>query len=637
MALISLQKLGLTFAGTEIFSEIDLQIEKDQRIGLLGRNGSGKTTLMKTIAGKIKPDSGQVQISQGVKIAYFAQDIPADLSGSVFSIVADGLGDKGRLLVDYHECSQQGDLLSDEALERLAGLRQRIDKEDAWTCLDQIGRVAASLAIDKDWRYQDLSGGQKRRVLLAAALVSEPDVLLLDEPTNHLDVETIAWLEDFLVRTNMTILFVTHDRMLLRRLANRIVELDRGRIYDWECDYDKFIERRDELLAAEQKEWERFDRKLANEEIWIRKGIKARRTRNEGRVRALKKMREERRNRRNRQGKVSLQINQAGDSGKEVIKAENLSFSYEQNKILENFSLNVARGDKIGVVGANGCGKTTLIRLLLGQLSPDAGSVTHGTNLEIAYYDQMRDELDAQKTIWENLVPSGDMLCIDGKNIHVITYLQNFLFAPDRVRCKVGILSGGEKNRVMLAKLFSRPANLLILDEPTNDLDIETLELLEELLVEFSGTVLIICHDRTFLNNVVSSTVVFAENGEVKEIIGGYDEWLAERKALEVEKQKVQKSSVTAYREPAKKKLSFKEKQELQALPDLIENAETQIAAIHEEMADPEFYRSAERAKEAQSRLVELENDLMKYLQRWEDLENLQAEIEAQGSAKNGS
>ncbi len=637
MALVSLQKLSLAFAGTEIFSDIDLQIEKDQKIGLLGRNGSGKTTLMKTIAGKVKPDHGQVQISQGVKIAYFAQDIPADISGSVFSIVAAGLGEKGRLLVDYHERSQHADSLNDEDLEILSNLRQRIDREDAWKYLDQIGRVTASLAIDKDWSYQKLSGGQKRRVLLAAALVSEPDVLLLDEPTNHLDVETIAWLEDFLGRANLTILFVTHDRMLLRRLANRIVELDRGRIYDWECDYDKFIERRDELLAAEQKEWERFDRKLANEEIWIRKGIKARRTRNEGRVRALKKMREERRNRRNRQGKVSLQINQASDSGREVIKAEGLSFSYGQKKILENFSLNVARGDKIGVVGANGCGKTTLVRLLLGQLAPDSGSVGHGTNLEIAYYDQMRDELDGQKTIWENLVPSGDMLCIDGKNIHVITYLQNFLFAPDRVRSKVGILSGGEKNRVMLAKLFSRPANLLVLDEPTNDLDIETLELLEELLVEFSGTVLIICHDRTFLNNVASSTVVFAENGEVKEIIGGYDEWLAERKALDIEKQKQQKNVVAVNRESVKTKLSFKEKQELQSLPNLIEIAEAKIAAIHQEMADPEFFRSGDKARDAQNLLVDLENDLMKYLQRWEDLENLQAEIEAQGSQKNGS
>lgn len=629
MALVSLQNLCLTFAGSEIFSGIDLQIEKKQRIGLLGRNGSGKTTLMRTIAGEIKPDSGQVQVSQGVKIAYFAQDIPQQLEGSVFEIVARGLGEKGRLLVRYHQTEKSQTLACEKTLDELAMLRKQIDQHDAWVCLDEIGRVTSSLAISQDWLYQDLSGGQKRRVLLAAALVTAPDVLLLDEPTNHLDIDTIAWLEDFLMRANMTILFVTHDRMLLRRLADRIVELDRGRIYDWECDYDKFLLRKDELLAAEAKEWERFDKKLANEEVWIRKGIKARRTRNEGRVRALKKMREERRQRRNHVGKVSMQINKADNSGRDVICAEKISFSYDQKKIIDNFSLKIVRGDKIGIVGANGCGKTTLVKLLIGQLQPHAGGVSHGTNLEIAYYDQMRADLDEQKTIWENVSPSGDTLCIGGQNVHVITYLQNFLFAPERARSKISILSGGERNRVMLAKLFSSPANLLVLDEPTNDLDIETLELLEEMLVDFAGTVLIICHDRTFLNNVVSSTVVFAENGEVKEIIGGYDDWLAERKVIAAEKANAEKKAkaLETQRPSSKVKLSFKEKQELQSLPRQIEEAETEIAELHQSMSDPEFFKSAQNAIDAQNRLTELEENLMIYLQRWEELESKEALI----------
>lgn len=625
MALVSLQNLCLSFAGTEIFAAIDLQIEKKQRIGLLGRNGSGKTTLMKTIAGEIKPDSGQIQISQGIKISYFAQNIPQDLEGNVFEVVARALGEKGELLLRYNQLEQSAD--SKEALHELAALRKRIDDNDAWKCLDEIGRVIANLAVDKDWLYQDLSGGQKRRVLLAAALVSEPEVLLLDEPTNHLDIETIAWLEEFLLRTNMTILFVTHDRMLLRRLANRIVELDRGRIYDWECDYDQFLLRKDELLAAESKEWERFDKKLANEEVWIRKGIKARRTRNEGRVRALKKMREERRQRRNRIGKASFQLNQAENSGRDVLTAENISFAYDQKELLKNFSLKVVRGDKIGIVGANGCGKTTLVKLLLGELQPSTGQIELGSNLEIAYYDQLRSQLDENKTIWENVCPSGDTLTIDGRSLHVITYLQNFLFPPDRARTKISILSGGERNRVMLARLFSSPANLLVLDEPTNDLDIETLELLEELLLNFSGTVLIICHDRTFLNNVATSTVVFAENGEVKEIVGGYDEWLAERKIERARKnEKAKKTDPGKDRRSSQQlKLSFNEKNELQALPEKIEVIEAEIASLHQTMADPEFYRSQPNSKELQGRLNQLEEDLLRSLERWEELENKNA------------
>ncbi len=632
MALVSLQNVSLSFGGTVILENLNLQIEKNQRICLLGRNGAGKTTLMRTLAGEVKPDSGTVQTGTDVRVSYFAQNIPLDLQGSAFAIIADALGESGRLIVSYHEAENALKAGSPDAAEELEVLRQQMDKLEAWKLLDDIGRIISRMDIDADWHYESLSGGQKRRVLLAAALVSQPDVLLLDEPTNHLDIDTIAWLEDFLLRTGITILFVTHDRMLLRRLANRIIEVDRGRIYDWECNYDTFLARKEEVLAAEMKDWERFDKKLAQEEVWIRKGVKARGSRNEGRVKALKKMREERKQRRQHVGKVNMQISQAANSGRDVIEAKNISFAYGDKQIIRDFSLKICRGDKIGVVGANGCGKTTLVKLLLGQLQPATGEVSYGTSLETVYFDQMRAQLDEQKTVWENVQPSGDTVEVNGRSIHIITYLQNFLFNSERAKTKVSILSGGERNRVLLARLFTMPANLLVLDEPTNDLDIETLELLEELLVEFGGTVLLICHDRTFLNNVVSSTVVFAGNGEVREIIGGYDEWMAERRVLEDAQQKAQEAERARQAQQARaaasenrpQKLSFKEKQELQSLPGMIQAAETEISEIQKRLADPSFYKSGENSGQLHSRLLELEENLMVWLERWEELEKKQ-------------
>lgn len=628
MALVSLQNVSLSFGGEPLFENLGLQIEKNQSICLLGRNGAGKTTLMRTIAGELKPDSGFVQISQGVRIAYFAQKIPENLSGTAFSIIAAGLGSKGEMIVRYHEAEMQaraGDQSAGILLERLRG---QIEIAQAWSCLDEIGRVTSRMGIDSEWEYEKLSGGLKRRVILAAALVARPDVLLLDEPTNHLDIETIAWLEEFLQRLGITILFVTHDRMLLRRLANRIIELDRGRLYDWSCNYETFLQRKEDLLAAEQKDWERFDKKLAQEEVWIRKGIKARRTRNEGRVRALKRLREERQQRRQHLGRVAMQISMGQDSGKDVIEASNISFSYPGKPVIKDFSLKINRGDKIGMIGANGCGKTTLLKLLLGQLKPDKGEITYGTNLEILYFDQMREQLDEQKTVWENVLPTGDVVEIDGRSVHIITYLQNFLFTPDRAKTKVSVLSGGERNRVLLARLFSRPANVLVLDEPTNDLDVETLELLEELLVDFSGTVLLICHDRAFLNNVASSTVVFGENGEIREIIGGYDEWMSERKAqAEAERKKELAARADKHVQeragPSDQsaKMTFKEKQELQGLPDLIAKTEREIDQLQEKLADPEFYKTGANAAELSSKLNELEESLMASLERWEALE----------------
>ncbi|MBR4570723.1 MAG: ATP-binding cassette domain-containing protein, partial [Candidatus Riflebacteria bacterium] len=569
-------------------------------------------------------------VGQGVKVAYFSQSIPQNLAKKAYDIVAEGLGNKGKLAIEYHKAEKSLEVeYSLEKNNKLEECRALLDKNDAWSSLDQIGKIMSKMDVNGDWDYDSLSGGQKRRVILAGALVCEPDVLLLDEPTNHLDIETIAWLEDFLLRLSTTLVFVTHDRMLLRRLATRIIELDRGRLYDWNCDYDTFLRRKADVLAAEEKDWERFDKKLAQEEIWIRRGIEARRTRNEGRVRALKKMREERKQRRERIGTAKMKLTKSADSGYEVIEAENISFSYGEKQIIKDFSIRIVRGDKIGIVGANGCGKTTLVKLLLGELKPNSGSIDLGTNLQIMYFDQLRAQLDENKTVWENVSPDSDQVILNGKPQHIVGYLQNFLFSPERAKTKVSVLSGGEKNRVLLAKLFVSPANLLVLDEPTNDLDIETLELLEELICEFKGTVLLICHDRTFLNNVVESTLVFAENGEIKEIVGGYDEWLQERK-LESETAKktiANHSNNTPKNEIADtkpKKLSFKEKQELAALPKMIEDAEKEVAEIQAKLADPLFYKSGENPNLLNQRITELEDAQLNYMERLEELQSRQ-------------
>ena len=627
MALVSMQNVSLSFTGTKILEDLNVQIEKGQRICLLGRNGVGKTTLMRTLAGELKPDSGSVQVGQGVKVAYFSQSIPQNLSKKAYDIIAEGLGNKGKLAIDYHNAEKSLEVeYTAEKNNKLEECRALLDKNDAWNSLDQIGKIMSKMNVDGEWDYDSLSGGQKRRVILAGALVCEPDVLLLDEPTNHLDIETIAWLEDFLLRLSTTLVFVTHDRMLLRRLATRIIELDRGKLYDWNCDYDTFLRRKADVLAAEEKDWERFDKKLAQEEIWIRRGIEARRTRNEGRVRALKKMREERKQRRERIGIAKMKLMKSADSGYEVIEAENISFAYGKKQIIKDFSIRIVRGDKIGIVGANGCGKTTLVKLLLGELKPNSGSIDLGTNLQIMYFDQLRAQLDENKTVWENVSPDSDQVILNGKPQHIVGYLQNFLFSPERAKTKVSVLSGGEKNRVLLAKLFVSPANLLVLDEPTNDLDIETLELLEELICEFEGTVLLICHDRTFLNNVVSSTLVFAENGEVKEIVGGYDEWLQERK-LVTEESKKQASNhsnntpKTEIPDSKPKKLSFKEKQELAALPKMIEDAEKEVAEIQAKLADPLFYKSGENPNLLNQRISELEDAQLNYMERLEELQ----------------
>ncbi|MEX0824960.1 MAG: ATP-binding cassette domain-containing protein, partial [Pirellulaceae bacterium] len=493
--MISLENLTIGFRGPSLLEDVSCKIEPQQRIGLLGRNGAGKTTLLRILAGETEPDHGEVLYQPNTRIAFLQQDVPRNVAGRVTDLVA-------------------ADVRHGETGEPL----------EPWEIDHRVESTLARIGLDGDLEFATLSSGMKRRALLARALAIDPHVLLLDEPTNHLDITSILWLEDFLSRWQGTLIFITHDRSFLRTLANRIWEIDRGRLFDWSCDYDTFLKRKEEALAAEEKQNALFDKRLAEEEAWIRQGIKARRTRNEGRVRALKAMRDERQQRRTSPGTAKLQIQEAMRSGALVADVKDISFAYEDHPIVEDFSTTIMRGDKIGIIGPNGAGKTTLLRLLLGKLEPDSGSVRIGTNVEIAYFDQLREQLDPNKTVLDNVVDGTDRVTVGGKTKHIIGYLQDFLFAPERARTEVRFLSGGERNRVLLARLMTKPANVLVLDEPTNDLDSETLELLEEQVIQFAGTVLLVSHDRTFLNNVVTSTIVFEEDG-VHEYVGGYDDW----------------------------------------------------------------------------------------------------------------
>ncbi|HET8650207.1 MAG TPA: ATP-binding cassette domain-containing protein, partial [Gemmatimonadales bacterium] len=533
MALVGLHDVTLALGGPLLLDHVTLLIQPGDRVALVGRNGAGKSTLLRVLEGVQPPDSGDVVRQQGAVIARLPQEIPAELSGAAFDLVAEGLGEPGRLLARYHDTAARlaregGDAL----MSQLDRLHRELDAVNGWTLHARVETVLSQLHLDPDSEFADLSGGRKRQVLLARALVSEPDVLLLDEPTNHLDLDAIEWLEEFLRTSGLTLVFVTHDRRFLQRLATRIVELDRGHLADWACDWDTFVARRDAMLEAEAKQWAEFDRKLAQEESWIRQGIQARRTRNEGRVRALEAMRRERRARREREGTARLQVQDAERSGRLVIEARELDYAYPDapdRPIVRGFSTTIMRGDKIGVIGPNGSGKTTLLRLLLGELPPDHGSIRHGSGLTIAYFDQLRAQLDPDRTVEASVADGSDSVVIGGQHRHVLSYLQDFLFGPERARMPVRALSGGERNRLLLARLFTRSFNLLVMDEPTNDLDIETLDLLEALLVEFTGTLLLVSHDRMFLDNVVTSTLVMEGNGRVGEYVGGYQDWLRQR------------------------------------------------------------------------------------------------------------
>lgn len=627
MALITLRDITLAFGGPPLFDGINLQIEPGDRLCLLGRNGTGKSTLLKLVGGELPLEGGEIQRQQGLRVALVSQDVPQGIDGTVFDVVASGMGNAAALLADYHRVAHRLSLEGGETLlAELEELQHKLEESGGWSLHQEVERVLNRLQLDAEAAFSALSGGTKRRVLLARALIAAPDILLLDEPTNHLDIDTILWLEEFLLRQVKTLVFVTHDRAFARRLANRVAELDRGRIYAFACGYDEFVERREALLEAEITRQALFDKKLAQEEAWIRQGIKARRTRNEGRVRALKSLREEYRQRRERQGTAKIQLQEAERSGRLVAEVERVSFAYDGRPIITDLTTTIMRGDRVGIIGPNGSGKTTLLRLLLGELAPDQGSVKLGSRLEIVYFDQMREQLDPDRSVQENVGEGNDTLVINGKSRHIIGYLQDFLFSPERARSPVSILSGGERNRLLLAKLFTKPSNVLVMDEPTNDLDAETLDLLEDLLLEYSGTLLLVSHDREFLNNVVGSTLVLTGSGAVREYVGGYDDWLRQASTETPAVPAVSKPAAEKARPPKERprKLSFKEERELAALPDRIAALEEEQDRLHTTLADPGFYKSAGAEVAAvNARLEELERDLAGAYARWEELEAL--------------
>ncbi len=593
MALLAAHDLGLAVGGPPLLDDATFQIDKGERIGLVGRNGAGKSTLLAVLAGQREADHGTLDRQPGLRVALLPQEVPQGLTGTVVEAITAG--------VDLH-----------------AG-------EDPWARDQRVVRTVTRLRLPADEPVAGLSGGMLRRVMLARALAAEPDILLLDEPTNHLDIETITWLEDVLAREIPTLVVVTHDRALLRNLCTRVLELDRGRLVDFAGGYDDFVEHRDELLKAESLAWQRLDRKLAEEEAWIRQGIKARRTRNEGRVRALERLREERRERRDQPGAVRLELAAAERGGRLVIRAENVTFGYDTQPIIRDFSTTILRGDRIGILGPNGAGKTTLLELLLGQLAPQAGTLRLGANVQMIHFDQLREQLDPDKSVRDNLDLDSDEVVIGGRARHVTSYLQDFLFSPERARQPVRALSGGERNRLLLARIFAREANVLALDEPTNDLDLDTLDLLEELLADFPGTLLLVSHDRALLDRVVTSVLVVPGDGSVQEAVGGYTDWLRQRPAAvvaPVKKPARAKPAAAASRDDRTRKLTFKERRERDSLPALIERLEAEQATLHERLADPALYRAAPQEVAALTvRLEALKGELAVVYARWEELE----------------
>ncbi len=621
-----MKNIRLSFGGPLLLDDAGLVIEPGERICLLGRNGEGKSSLLNIINGDIIPDSGEITRQQGLSIGKLEQEVPGNMPGTVFEVVAGGIAGPGALIAEYHDLSTRMQTSHDESLtRRLGDVQHRLELEGGWQIEQKVASVISRLELPADAPFATLSAGLKRRTMLGRSLAGQPDLLLLDEPTNHLDIESIGWMEDFLLRFAGSILFVTHDRTFLRRLATRIVELDRGRLASMPGNYAAYEKRKLAELNAEKIQRQAFDKKLAQEELWIRQGVKARRTRNEGRVRELERLRSQRRERRLQPGMVQMRAAGAAMSGKIVCKASEATFGYTAEPIIKNFSTIILRGDRIGIIGPNGAGKTTLIHLLLGALQPNSGTVRMGTNLEVVYFDQLRGQLDENKTVFENIADGNHMVTIAGRSRHVISYLQDFLFAPERARSPVSSLSGGERNRLLLAKLFTKPSNLLVLDEPTNDLDVETLELLEELLLSYTGTVLLVSHDRSFLNNVVTSTLVLEGEANVTEYVGGYDDWLRQRVQPQQSKP-TQKTAAQPQRTktPAKKKLTFKQKQELKQIPEQIEQLETEQESLHARLADPDLYRQdGTEVTTIKTRYEKIEQELPLLYKRWQELEEI--------------
>jgi ATP-binding cassette subfamily F protein uup len=619
MSLISFDRVSIDFGAHAILDAVSLSIERGQKLALIGRNGEGKSTLLKILAGEVPVDDGQVIRQDGITVAMMKQSAANESESTVRQFLLHALGRVGLALEQYE---------STEDADEMARLQHTIEEQDGWQILHRLDTVISRLKLNGSDVIKSLSGGVRRRINLAAALVLQPDVLLLDEPTNHLDIESILWLQDMVNQLHCAVVFVTHDRTFLRSIANGILELDRGKIHQYDCDYDTYLKRREDRLNAEVKEWERLDKKLSQEEIWVRQGIKARRTRSESRVKDLLALREERKNRRTQSGASKATINVADASGKKVIVAHNVGFSYGDQVILQGFSSKIMRGDKVGIIGPNGVGKTTLVQLLLGESEPQQGSVKLGTGIEVAYFDQLKQQLNEDDTVQNNLQLGTDFVTINGKPRHVISYLQDFLFSAEKIRGPASVLSGGERSRLMLARLFARPANLIVMDEPTNDLDMETLDLIQDLLFDFQGTLILISHDRDFIDNVCTQTIVF-ENPvdgvyEVNEYVGGYEDYLRQRKQPVAPKVAGDEDKPAKQSKPKNRtnKLTFKDKHELEQLPELIDQLETAIAALNEQMCAPDFYSQNEEAiKQVTREISDLEKQLQTAYERWDELE----------------
>ncbi len=639
MPQISLRNLTFTYSSPVLLDGISLSIERGEKIGLVGRNGAGKSTLLKLIAGELRPDDGELELAADCVLARLTQDVPEGEDRTVFEVAADGFDLPSGCVATWRQLGRRmasGEQLDAAATAAYEHASTILADAERWLAADELDSLLEEMSLPADAPFATLSAGMKRRVLLAGVMIRRPDVLLLDEPTNHMDIEAILWLQDFLKRFEGTLIFITHDRVFLQELAQRIIEVERGRMFDWTCDYRTFLQRRDAMLEAEAAQEAEFDRKLSEEEVWIRQGIKARRTRNEGRVRALKAMREKRLERRQKLGSVRIQLQQAERSGNLVAELESVSHSFGERRILNEFTTLVMRGDRVGIMGPNGIGKSTLLRILLGELQPDGGRVRLGTNLQVAYFDQLRSQLNETQTARECIADGNDFLSINGIRKHVMGYLQDFLFSPDRAHTRIGFLSGGERNRLLLAKLMSKPSNVLVLDEPTNDLDAETLDLLEDVLPQYQGTVFLVSHDRAFLNNVVTSTIVFEGDGAAREYDGGYDDWLrvfqqrAQQAAAAQSATRAQ-AKAAALPSPAppssvprKIRLSYRDQRELDELPDRIAALEARQQELQSIMAAAGFYQSgAERITEVTTELTQVSEDLETAFARWEELESL--------------